>query len=115
MKTHCTFAAVSLALAAATSAMATPPSADMDNPGAHAPSLSREQVVADLVAARQAWPSQLPRDGEWYNVPAPLGGMHRMDHRGRMDAMGHGEGPMRHVGSGSPSTLPVRADVEVGR
>lgn len=33
--------------------------------------LTREAVVADLVASRQA--GTLPRAGEWYNVPAPLG------------------------------------------
>ena len=32
--------------------------------------LTREAVVADLVASRAA--GTLPRDGEWYNVPAPL-------------------------------------------
>ena len=31
---------------------------------------TREAVVADLVASRAA--GTLPRDGEWYNVPAPL-------------------------------------------
>lgn len=33
--------------------------------------LTREAVIADLVASRKA--GTLPRDGEWYNVPAPLG------------------------------------------
>ena len=33
--------------------------------------LTREAMVADLVASRQA--GTLPRAGEWYNVPAPLG------------------------------------------
>lgn len=33
--------------------------------------LTREAVVADLVAARAN--GTLPRDGEWYNVPAPVG------------------------------------------
>jgi len=32
--------------------------------------LTREAVVADLVAARQN--GTLPRDGDWSNVPAPL-------------------------------------------
>lgn len=39
---------------------------------AEAPStLTRQAVVADLVAAREA--GTMPRDGEWSNVPAPLG------------------------------------------
>ena len=33
--------------------------------------LTREAVIADLVTARKA--GTLPRDGEWYNAPAPLG------------------------------------------
>mgnify|MGYP006369362435 CR=1 FL=1 len=33
-------------------------------------SLTREAVVADLVASRAA--GTLPQDSEWYNVPAPL-------------------------------------------
>ncbi|MBP3980127.1 MULTISPECIES: DUF4148 domain-containing protein [unclassified Acidovorax] len=33
--------------------------------------LTREAVIADLVASRKA--GTLPRDGEWYNAPAPLG------------------------------------------
>jgi hypothetical protein len=33
--------------------------------------LTREAVIADLVDSRKA--GTLPRDGEWYNVPAPLG------------------------------------------
>lgn len=32
--------------------------------------LTREAVIAELVAARQN--GTLPRGGEWYNVPAPL-------------------------------------------
>ncbi len=32
--------------------------------------LTREAVVAELVAARAA--GTLPQDSEWYNVPAPL-------------------------------------------
>ena len=32
--------------------------------------LTREAVIAELVAARKA--GTLPRDGEWYNVPAPI-------------------------------------------
>ena len=33
--------------------------------------LTRQAVVADLLAAREA--GTMPRDGEWSNVPAPLG------------------------------------------
>jgi hypothetical protein len=33
--------------------------------------LTREAVIADLVASRKA--GTVPRDGEWYNAPAPLG------------------------------------------
>lgn len=34
-------------------------------------SLTREAVIADLVASRKA--GTLPRPGEWHDVPAPLG------------------------------------------
>lgn len=34
--------------------------------------LTREAVIADLVASRKA--GTMPADNEWYNVPAPLGG-----------------------------------------
>ncbi len=74
MKTYCTFAVASLVLATATGAMAAPPDAESANTAQSANTpLTREAVIADLVASRQAAPSQLPRDGEWYNVPAPLG------------------------------------------
>lgn len=33
--------------------------------------LTREAVIAELVAARAN--GTMPRDGEWYNVPAPIG------------------------------------------
>lgn len=33
--------------------------------------LTREAVIADLVASRKA--GTVPHDGEWYNAPAPLG------------------------------------------
>jgi hypothetical protein len=33
--------------------------------------LTREAVIAELVASRAAG-NTTPRDGEWYNVPAPL-------------------------------------------
>lgn len=33
--------------------------------------LTREAVIAELVASREA-PRTTPRDGEWYNIPAPL-------------------------------------------
>lgn len=33
--------------------------------------VTRESVIAELVASREA-PVTTPRDGEWYNVPAPL-------------------------------------------
>lgn len=32
--------------------------------------LTREAVIADLVASRKA--GTVPHDGEWYNAPAPL-------------------------------------------
>ncbi|RYF06995.1 MAG: hypothetical protein EOO31_08060 [Comamonadaceae bacterium] len=41
-----------------------------DAPAAEA-GLSREAVIAELVASREA-PRTTPRDGEWYNIPAPL-------------------------------------------
>ena len=74
MKTYCTFAVVSLLLATATGAMAAPPNAHSDNT---ASTLTTEAVIADLVASRKAAPTQSPHDGEWYNVPAPLGGRAR--------------------------------------
>ncbi|NMM79181.1 DUF4148 domain-containing protein, partial [Acidovorax sp. SRB_24] len=75
MKTYCTFAVASLVLATATGAMAAPPTPDSATTvqSANTP-LTREAVIADLIASRQAAPTQMPRDGEWYNVPAPLGG-----------------------------------------
>lgn len=75
MKTHCTFAAAILALAAATGALAAPPNAEAENTlPANASTLTTEAVVSDLVKFRQSEPAaQQPRDGEWYNVPAPLG------------------------------------------
>ncbi|WP_026434750.1 DUF4148 domain-containing protein [Acidovorax sp. JHL-9] len=33
--------------------------------------LTRETVIAELVAARKA--GTMPSDREWYNIPAPLG------------------------------------------
>ena len=77
MKTHCTFAAAILALAAATGALAAPPNAEAEAENtlpANASTLTTEAVVSDLVKFRQSEPAaQQPRDGEWYNVPAPLG------------------------------------------
>jgi hypothetical protein len=43
------------------------PPTETGAPGA----LTREAVIADLVASRKA--GTLPRDGEWYIAPAPLG------------------------------------------
>ena len=77
MKTHCTFAAAIFALAAATGALAAPPNAEAEAENtlpANASTLTTEAVVSDLVKFRQSDPAaQQPRDGEWYNVPAPLG------------------------------------------
>ncbi len=74
MKTHCTFAAAIFALAAATGALAASPNAESENTAPAARTLTTEAVVSDLVRFRQTDPNkQQPRDGEWYNVPAPLG------------------------------------------
>ena len=77
MKTHCTFAAAILALAAATGALAAPPNAEAEAENtlpANASTLTTEAVVSDLVKFRQSDPAtQQPRDGEWYTVSAPLG------------------------------------------
>lgn len=76
MKTHCTLAAASFALAAATAvgALAAPPHAEIEKTTPLASFLTTEAVVGDLVKFRQADPgTQQLRDGEWYNVPAPLG------------------------------------------
>ncbi|WOI45939.1 DUF4148 domain-containing protein [Acidovorax sp. BLS4] len=43
---------------------------DYPAPVAASSALTREAVVADLVAARQN--GTLPRAGDWYDVPAPL-------------------------------------------
>ena len=69
--------AVALALTALTAQATSPLPGDSDGsnhaltttegPGA----LTREAVIADLVASRKA--GTLPQDGEWYNAPAPLG------------------------------------------
>lgn len=75
MKTHCTLAVATLALAAATSALAAPPNAEGETaPPAAVNTLTTEAVVSDLVKFRQSDPAtQQPRDGEWYTVSAPLG------------------------------------------
>ena len=83
MKTYTTWAVASWLLVAASGAMAAPSSADCDNTAARAQPLTRQAVVADLVASRQAPSTLSPRDGEWYNVPAPLGHMAGMDHMAR--------------------------------
>lgn len=58
-----------LALAALSlSALAAHAAADAPAPEA---GLTREAVIAELVASREA-PRTTPRDGEWYNIPAPL-------------------------------------------
>lgn len=61
----------SIALAAlALSALA----AQAQTTGTPAPAaapLTREAVIAELAASRTA-ANTTPRDGEWYNVPAPL-------------------------------------------
>ncbi|MFZ2857047.1 DUF4148 domain-containing protein [Acidovorax sp.] len=67
--------AVTLALSAfaAQAQSAAPHEGDWSNYPAtvEAPStLTREAVIAELVAARKA--GTLPRDGEWDNVPAPI-------------------------------------------
>lgn len=79
MKTPVLFAAAGLMLASvATCAIAAPPgSAGSEGTAAAAPGaalLTREAVIAELVKSRQQ-PYTQSRDGEWYNVPAPLGGM----------------------------------------
>ena len=102
MKTYTTFAAASWLLVAATGAMAAPFSADCGNSAAAGQPVTREAVIADLVASHQAPPTLSPRDGEWYNVPAPLGNMGRMDH---MDHMGR---PMaRQADMGAANAMPV--------
>lgn len=76
MKTHCTFTVASFVLAAATTtcALAAPPNKEGEKSAPSADYLTTEAVVSDLVKFRQTDPTrQQPRDGEWYNVPAPLG------------------------------------------
>lgn len=61
-----TFSIAALALSAlAAQAQTSAPSTENTAP------LSREAVIAELVASRAAG-NTTPRDGEWYNVPAPL-------------------------------------------
>ena len=101
MKTYTTFAAASWLLVAATGAMAAPFSADCGNSAAAGQPLTREAVIADLVASRQAPPTLPPHDGEWYNVSAPLG---HMDGMGHMDHMG----PMaRQADMGAANAMPA--------
>ena len=74
MNTHSIFAAATLALATATGALAAPPAAESDSNAPTARTLSKEDVIQELVKFRQAGPTTpQPRDGEWYNVPAPVG------------------------------------------
>ena len=74
MHTYRTLAAATLALSAlsALAAHAAPNGSGAEAAvKQQAPStLTREAVIAELVAARQN--GTLPRDGEWYNVPAPV-------------------------------------------
>ena len=80
MNTYCIPAVATLVLVAASGAMGATSSTDSNN-SAHTPQpLTREAVIADQVASRQAAPTLPPRDGEWYNVPAPLGHMDRQVH-----------------------------------
>lgn len=79
MNTSCKTALASLMLVAATAALASPPNAAGAPSAQPAAPLTTEAVIADLVALRQA-PATQPRDGEWYNVPAPLGGMAQVRH-----------------------------------
>ncbi|WP_236748503.1 DUF4148 domain-containing protein [Acidovorax carolinensis] len=77
MTTYRTLAVAALALSAIAAQADSPLPRDGDGsslpltmtetPGA----LTREAVIADLVASRKA--GTVPRDGEWYNAPAPLG------------------------------------------
>lgn len=99
MKTYCTFAVASLMLATATGAMAAHTNAESDHSDHHASTLTTEAVIADLVASRKAAPTQSPHDGEWYNVPAPLGGM---------------TPKTRHEGTASTQAMPEKpADLEL--
>lgn len=71
MHTYRTLAAATLALSALAAHAAPNGSGAEAAVKQQAPStLTREAVIAELVAARQN--GTLPRDGEWYNVPAPL-------------------------------------------
>ena len=102
MKTYCTSAAVTLALVTATGAMAASPDADNT-----APTFIGDAVVTDLLVSRQASPTLPPRDGEWYNVPAPLGSM---------DPMAPTAVKVRYEEGGSARAMPVeRAGEESGR
>lgn len=72
--THGLFAVASFALVAVTGALAAPPNAAGENTRLSVRPLTTDAVVSDLVKFRQSGPTtQQPRDGEWYNVPAPLG------------------------------------------
>lgn len=101
MNTSCTFAAVSLALATATGAMAASPNADNSSTPPDLQPLTRDAVIADLVVSRQAAPSLTPHDGEWYNAPAPLGQMAPL---GQRDSMA---GQMRPEDRGSAKAIPT--------
>lgn len=75
MNTYRTLAAVTLAFSAfaAQADSGLPRDGDWNNYPLNtqaSSSLTREAVVADLVASRAA--GTLPQDAEWYNVPAPL-------------------------------------------
>lgn len=94
MKTYSTFAVASLVLVAATGAMAAPPNAEgeIESAAINTRAPTTETIVADLLASRQAAPTLPPRDGEWYNVPAPLGGMAEK---------------VRYENAGSPQAMPA--------
>lgn len=81
MNTSCKTALASFILvaASASTALAAPPGAAGAPAAQPTPALTTEAVIADLVASRQA-PTTQPRDGEWYNVPAPLGGAAQRGH-----------------------------------
>lgn len=100
MKTYCISAVATLVLVTATSAMAASPSADSNNT---AQPLTRDAVIADLVASRQAAPSLPPRDGDWYNVPAPLGHMDPMAPMARQGGLDD---------TGSAKAMPVERAVK---
>lgn len=72
MHTYCTVGVASLVLLNATGAIAQSLNTASDNAANYTRPITRKDVIVDMEASRWATPAY-PRDGEWYNVPAPVG------------------------------------------